>query len=152
MNIYQSNRHAHSVGWSTWHFECCTKYRYKVFSNHYIKNICFIAIQEAARRHKIDIIDSEVDVDHVHVIASLPMSMAPTVALNRLKGLSAKIIFDLVPNLGKLYKKGHLWSSGKFCASIGHITLDKAKKYLEDHHAKASNWNPRPLGWGGCQI
>ncbi|TAL58391.1 MAG: response regulator transcription factor, partial [Nanoarchaeota archaeon] len=36
------------------------------------------------------------------------------------------------------------WSPGKFVASIGHITLEKAKQYLEAHHAK----NPMPSGIG----
>ena len=137
MSIYRSNRHAHSVGWNTWHFEWCTKYRYKVFKTEYIKNFCVIAICEAAKFHKIEVINLEVDVDHVHVVAALPMIMAPTTALQLLKGRSAKLLFELVPNLRKRYRNGHLWSPGKFAASIGHITLEKAKKYLEDHHAKA---------------
>ena len=136
MSVYRNNTHAHSVGWNTWHFEWCTKYRYKVFRKQFLKNVCLIAILEAAKRHKIEIIDVEADVDHVHVIANLPMTVPPTKALNKLKGFSAFLIFRLVPNLRKRYRKGHLWSPGKFAASIGHITLDKAKKYLGDHHAK----------------
>ena len=136
MNIYQQHTHAHSVGWSTWHFEWCTKYRYKVFRQDYIKNICVIAIRETAKRYHIDILDMEVDIDHVHVIASIPLTMTPPKAVQLLKGCSARILFRLVPNLRKRYRKGHLWSPGKFMASIGHITLEKAKKYLEEHHAK----------------
>ena len=89
MSIYKRNRHAHSVGWSMWHFEWCTKYRYKIFKHDRIKNFCVVAIQEAAKK-------------------------------------------------SKRYPRGHLWSAGKFAASIGHITLEKAKAYLEAHHAKAS--------------
>jgi len=47
------------------------------------------------------------------------------------------VLFQLVPNFRKRYRKGHLWSQGKFVASVGHITLERAKQYLEDHHAKA---------------
>ena len=137
MNVYQQNRHAHSVGWSTWHFEWCTKYRYKMFRKEYLKNLCLIAIQEVAKRHKIEIIDAEVDIDHVHVIASIPLTVTPSRALHLLKGLSSKMLFQLVPNFRKRYKKGHLWSPGKFIASVGHITVEKAKQYLEEHHAKA---------------
>lgn len=162
MDIYRSNTHAHSIGWNTWHFEWCTKYRYKLFRNGYINNLCLIAIQEAAKRHNIGIVDAEVDVDHIHIIASLPMNMAPTNALHLVKGFSSKLIFTLVPNFRKRYPKGNLWSPRKFAAYVGHITLENAKKYLEDHHAKASlRWKPRlraerascpkgnPLGRGG---
>ena len=136
MNIYQQNTHAHSVGWNTYHFEWCTKYRYKVFKREYIKNLCLVAISESAKRHRIKIMEMEVDLDHIHVIASLPMTMTPSKALNLMKGFSAFLLFRLVPNLGLRYPKRHLWSKGKFMASIGHITLENAKKYLEDHHAK----------------
>lgn len=136
MSIYQQNTHAHSVGWNTWHFEWCTKFRYKIFRQNYIKNLCLIAITEAAKRHRIDILEIEVDINHVHVVTSIPMTMSPVKALNLMKGLSAYLLFKLVPNLRKRYKKGSLWSPGKFAASVGHITLENAKKYLEDHHAK----------------
>ena len=136
MSIYNQNRHAHSVGWNTWHFQWCTKYRYNVFKSLRLKNICVVAIEEAAKRAKIEIIDLEIDIDHVHVIANLPMTMNPTKALQLLKGFSARVVFKLVPNLRKRYPRGHLWSPGKFAASIGHITLEKAKAYLGAHHAK----------------
>ena len=102
-----------------------------------LKNICVVAVEEAAKRAKIEIIDMEVDIDHVHVIAEIPMTMDPTKALQLFKGFSARVVFQLVPNLRKLYPRGHLWSPGKFAASVGHITLEKAKNYLETHHAKA---------------
>ena len=137
MDIYQQHSHAHSVGWNTWHFEWCTKYRYKMFKSSSLNNLCFIAIQEAAKHYRIEIIDMEVDADHIHIICSIPMDMAPTRALHLLKGYSAKILFVLIPGFRKRYPKGHLWSPGKFAASVGHITVEKAKAYLEAHHAKA---------------
>ena len=70
------------------------------------------------------------------------MTMPPTKALQLLKGYSAKILFVLVPNFRKRYKKGHFWSQEKFAASVGHITLEKAKQYLEAHHAKTTTRNP----------
>lgn len=138
MNIYQQSTHAHSVAWNTWHFEWCTKYRYKIFKQDYIKNLCLIAVTEAAKKNKVEVLEIEVSVNHIHVIASIPMTMSPSKALNLIKGFSAYLLFRLVPNLRLRYPKGHLWSKGKFMASVGHITLENAKKYLEDHHAKNS--------------
>ena len=65
------------------------------------------------------------------------MTMSPAKALNLTKGFSAYLLFKLVPNLRKRYRKGSLWSPGKFAASVGYITLENAKKYLEEHHAKS---------------
>ena len=136
MSIYRKHAHNRSVGWSTWHLEWCTKYRYKIFGSVERRNLCKILLSEVASKHNIDVFDSEVDSDHVHVIASLPLTMTPVYAVQILKGMTAKGLFAEYPQLRILYKKDHLWSPGKFIGSIGHITLDKAKEYLEAHHAK----------------
>ena len=142
MNLYKENSHAHSIAWSTWHFEWCTKYRYKVFRQDYIKNYCLTALYESAKRNKIEILEIEVDVDHVHLMVSIPTTMSPSKAIGLLKGFSSKIIFKLIPKLRLRYPNGHLWSRGKFMASVGHITLENVKKYLEDHHAKKRRESP----------
>ena len=136
MDIYRKNARARSVGWSTWHFEWCTKYRYKIFVTEQLRHLCLIAIFDAAKQHRIEILDAECDMDHVHVVASLPLTMAPTTAICILKSISARIILHEAPHVRRLYKDKGLWSPGKFLASVGQITLEKAKQYLEAHHAK----------------
>jgi putative transposase len=135
-NIYRQYTHNRSVGWSTWHLEWCTKYRYKIFNTSKYKNLCTILLYESAKRYHFTIFDCEVDVNHVHVIASLPLSMTPLDVIHNMKGYTSKCLFVLLPHLRKIYKRKHLWSPGKFVGSVGHITLEKAKEYLKEHHAK----------------
>src|SRR3989338_1545782 len=158
MDIYQQNRHNRCISWSVWHLEWCTKYRYKVFYSVVYRELCRIFVYEATKKHNFTIItsqlllhnyyftiiDCEVEIDHVHVVASLPLTMTPANALQDLKGMSSKGLFIQIPHLKRLYRRGHLWSPGKFVGSIGHITLDKAKKYLEAHHAKTPTGIPSP--------
>jgi REP element-mobilizing transposase RayT len=106
-------------------------------------------LYDAAKRHGFTIVDCEVDVNHVHVVASLPLTMTPLEALQCMKGSTAKGLFVLLPQLRILYKRGHLWSPGKFVGSIGHITLEKAKQYLEAHHAKALLRESQPRSESG---
>ena len=136
MNVYKQHAQKRSVGWSTWHLQWCTKYRYKIFSSPERRNLCKIFLHEAAKRHNFAILDCEVDVDHIHVLASLPLTMTPVDAMHKLKGFTARCLFIELPILDGLYKKRHLWSPGKFMGSVGHITLETAKKYIETHHAK----------------
>ena len=143
--------HQHAEGKSTWHIEWCTKYRYKVFKSDYHKNIGIIALEEAAKKANVVLLEREVEPEHVHVVAELPLTVAPTDAIRRLKSVSAKIIFALIPKLRLRYPKGAVWSTGKFAVSVGNITLEKAKEYVKNqkaHHAKnkdsAIDWNPRP--------
>ena len=148
--LYESNTSAHSVGWSVYHIQWCTKYRYKIFNKQKLKNICLIALSETAKRYKIIIDEIDIEADHIHMIAKLPLKMSVSQALNLLKGISSRIIFELCPKLRFRYPKGHLWTKSKFAGSIGHITLDVAKEYVknqEAHHAKILfNWNLHPLG------
>ena len=137
---YSNNfKHQHVNGKSSWHFEWCTKYRYKVFGSVYNKNLCQIALCEAAKKAKVEVIELEVQPEHIHMIAELPMTVAPVIAISKIKSLSAKILFILRPKLRLRYPKRCLWSRGKFATSVGNITLEKAKEYVknqETHHAK----------------
>ena len=133
MKQYKKYSKGRSVGWSDYHIEWCTKYRYKIFALEKYKNLCKIILREACKRYNIKYIDCEVDIDHIHILVSIPFSMTPSETLNFLKGFSSKCLFILMPTLRNYYPKRHLWSPGKFVGSIGHITLDKAKEYLDKH-------------------
>jgi len=145
--------HQHSTGKSTWHVGRCTKYRYKLFKSLYHKNICMIALDEAAKKIGVILLEKEVQPEHIHLVVELPLTIAPTVAIGKIKGLSARIIFALRPKLRLRYPKGHLWSTGKFATSVRYITLEKAKEYVknqEAHHAKTlSTGIPAPERSGG---
>ena len=53
--------------------------------------------------------------------------MSQTYALQILKGGSARLFFRFHERARLRYPKGHLWSPGKFAASIGFIQLETAK-------------------------
>lgn len=134
--------HQHAEGCSTFHVEWCTKYRYKIFKSDYNKNICVIALEEAAKKAQVVLLEREVEPEHLHLVIELPLTLAPMVAIRKLKGISARILFAQIPSLRLRYPKGSLWSNGKFAISVGHITLEKAKEYVKNqkaHHAKKQN-------------
>ena len=144
---YSNNRQSHSIGWSVHHIQWVTKYRYNVFADSYLKNLCEILINEACLRYSIDLDEIEVQPNHVHVLVKLKHNVDPSKATQYMKGYSSRVLWLLEPEkLRKIYwntEKKHLWSKGKFMGSVGHITLETAKKYLqtqETHHAK-SIWN-----------
>ena len=136
MRNYNDYSHGRSVGWNEYHFQWCTKYRYKIFRNLKYKNFCKILIEESCKRYSINLIEYEVDSNHIHLLVSLPLTMTPIEAISKIKGYTSKCLFILCPKLRSLYHRGHLWSSGKFIASVDHITLSKAKEYIEKHEFK----------------
>ena len=140
MSIYHDHAYKHGVGWSTWHFEWVTKYRYKVFRVEQLQKLCVIFLHEAARRYRFSIEELEVADEHVHVIAHLRPSMSPAQAVRLMKGYSSHMLFKVEEQRLKSFywqkaKKRSLWGDGKFMASVGHITLEKAKEYVKNHKA-----------------
>ena len=73
--INQYEKRAHSVGISIWHFEWCTKYRYKMFGKDKYRNLITACIRRAASLHQIKIVIIEVLPDHVHCEVELTLSM-----------------------------------------------------------------------------
>jgi putative transposase len=126
----------HYVGVSMWEFEWCPKYRYRMFRKWKYKRLVEACIRRAASRHKIKWIELNVQPDHVQGTAAIPMTMAPSKALQLLKGISAKLFFEKHPDARKRYPKGHLWSRGKFAASLGFIQVEVANEYVrnQDQH------------------
>ena len=127
----------HSVGVSIWQFEWCPKYRYNMMKNPEKRALVQACIRRAASMWKIRIIEINVQPNHVHLTAKIPMTMTPSSALHKLKGNSAKKIFEKVPNFRLRYRKGHFWSRGKFAASLGMITVEAANEYVrsqDKHH------------------
>ena len=161
MSIYHDHAYKHGVGWSTWHFEWITKYRYKVFRVEQLQKLCVIFLHEAARRYRFGIEELEVAEDHVHVIASLRPSMSAARAVQLMKGYLSHMLFKVEEQRLKSFywrdaKKRSLWSDGKFMASVGHITLEKAKDYVKNHKAHDAKLffirNPHHLWLGRRSI
>jgi len=71
------------------------------------------------------------------MITDIPRTMSQAYMMQIIKGLSSFIIFRLCKNLRKRYPKGHLWSRGKFAASVGFVQEEKVRNYIlnqEAHH------------------
>jgi len=140
MSIYQDHTYKHGVGWSTWHFQWVTKYRYTVFNDKQLQKLCEIFLHEAAKRYRFQIEELEVASNHVHVITKLRTSMSPAKAIQLMKGFSSRMLFMAEEQRLKSFYwrdvgKRSLWGDGKFIGSVGHITLEKAKEYVRNHEA-----------------
>ena len=130
-------RNSHSVGFSMWEFEWCPKYRYKMFRKWKYKKLVEACIRRAAYLHKIKWIELNVQPEHIQGTAEIPFTMSPSMALQYLKGISAKLFFEKHPKARLRYPKGHLWARGKFAASLGFIQIEVVNEYVknqDEHH------------------
>jgi putative transposase len=46
---------------------------------------------------------------------------------------------EAFPQLKEVFRKGHLWSPGKFCRSISNVKAETIRHYIENHQFKELN-------------
>ena len=126
-----------SVGSNLKSIQLTTKYRYKMMRKEEIKIYCKVSIEEACKRHKIEIVILKILDEHSHMIVDCPRTMSDAKLMQIIKGLSSYILFRLCPQIRKRYPKGHFWNEGYFCEGCG-SDFERALKYIENqelHHA-----------------
>lgn len=127
----------HFVGVSMWKFEWAPKYRYKMMKNFEKRAIVGACIRFAASRWDIRIFELNVQPEHIHCTVQIPMTMSPSSAVHKLKGISARKIFEKVPNFRLRYPRGHFWSRGTNMTSVGFVSIEVANEYVRNqdkHH------------------
>src|SRR4030067_936426 len=126
MEIYK--HYQTSVGNNLKHIQITTKYRYKMMQKEKIKVFCRIAIEEACKKHKIEILIIKVLDEHVHLIADCPRTLSDAQLMQIIKGLSAYILFRICPELRLRYPRGNFWNKRYFCDGCG-SDFERAYKY-----------------------
>ena len=70
--------------------------------------------------------------DHIHIFISCCPTIAPIEIVRTLKSITTIEIFKRFPSLKIFYKRcGSLWSKGKFISTVGNISSETVKKYIE---------------------
>jgi len=129
-----------SVGNGMRNIQITTKYRYQMMRKELIMTYCKVAIEEACKRHNIEIVILRVLREHVHAMVDIPRTMSDSQLMQIFKGLSSYILFRLCPVLRKRYPNGHFWNAGYFCEGVGVNNFDRIYSYIEkqvEHHLLA---------------
>ena len=114
-----------------YHIVWTTKYRYKILDGKIAIRMREL-IRQGCEARGVKIIKGSVGKTHVHLLVSCPPSISVSKLLQYLKGRSSKIIQSEFPVLKKRYWGQHLWSVGYFCRSVGTITDEIIKNYIEN--------------------
>ena len=125
------NKYSHGVGQNAFHIVLCPKYRRCVLAIPKVKQACESYLREIADKHNFEIHEMQVMKDHVHLFIGAKPTYSPSQLLQLFKGYSAYKLFRQFPYLRDSYfRKGHFWSAGKFCRSVGNVTADTIKHYI----------------------
>ena len=114
-----------------YHIVWPTKYRRDVLTGD-IEAALREVIAETAVEKGFIIKSIEVMPDHVHVFASAHPKIAPSYMIKMLKAVSGRKLLLAFPALRKTMYRGHLWNPSTYVETIGRISEDTIRRYIED--------------------
>lgn len=121
-----SNKAIYNLGY---HLIWCPKYRRKILTGDIetrLKELLFVKSNEL----NISIEKIEIMPEHVHLfIKSNPVD-SPHFIVQQLKGYTSRILRQEFPSLKS--KLPTLWTRSYYCESVGHISEETVKKYIEN--------------------
>jgi len=128
--LKKSNKATYNLGY---HLIWCPKYRRKVLVGDVEKRLKEL-FYEKAKEFSIIIENIEVMPDHVHLFVKCSPIHSPHLIVKHLKGYSSRIMRLEFPKLKS--RMPFLWTRSYYCESIGHISEDTVKKYIDDQNYK----------------
>ena len=113
----------------SYHIIWCTKYRRKVLVNE-VEDRLKTLLVEKAKEIGCEISIQEVMPDHVHIFIKTKPTLAPHYIVQQLKGYTSRILRKEFHKLKSRIPT--LWTRSYYCESIGHISEEAVKKYIEE--------------------
>ena len=120
---------SHTIYECKYHLVFCPKYRQRILKDE-IGEYTKREIQNLLRQKEgIEIIEMNVQSDHVHLVMWVPPKYAISEVMGYLKGKLAIRLFQRYEKIGKLYWGRHLWSRG-YCVSTIGIDEERIRQYV----------------------
>jgi len=133
---------SHSVFNIKYHVIWVTKYRYQVL----VGEVALRArelIRQTCISRDIQIIQGSIGKDHVHMLISCPTTIAPAKIVQYIKGRSSRLIQEEFPHIQKRYWGQHMWARGYFCCTVGDVTEETVRAYIENQEVEIEKENFR---------
>lgn len=131
---YHSGGHCRYL--TQYHVIWCPKFRYDVLNEArqaHLKGI----LSDICQTYHYEIKALEVMPDHIHIFVDVPQTVAPCDVARTLKSISAVRMLHDDPVLRKFYQRcGVLWSRGYFISTIGHVSEETVRRYIEEQKTK----------------
>ncbi|MDZ4810663.1 MAG: IS200/IS605 family transposase [Bacteroidota bacterium] len=110
---------SHVVYKCDYHIVWTPKYRFRVLFGE-VKVLVENDIRMLCEWKGVEVIELNVQIDHVHIVCSIPPKVSVSELLGTLKGKLAIKVFKTYPKLKqKPYWGNHFWSRGYFVTTVG---------------------------------
>jgi REP-associated tyrosine transposase len=130
---------SHTITELKYHFVWKTKYSYRILKGDLALRLREI-VKEIASEKEMVIMKGHVRPDHVHILISAPTHLSVSKMAQILKGKSSFRLQKEFPELRKRYWGQHLWARGYFCSTVGAVTEELIKRYIEDQEEENGNF------------
>lgn len=135
MKAYKSS--GHCVGESNWHFQFTPAFRREIFNNSLVRELTIGYLIQASQDLGLKVGAIECGRDHIHLFLQDTRKVSVVEAVHKLKGYSSFMM-----RRGHHYLFRHLlwgnkfWSAGYFYQTVGVITSETIKTYIENGQEK----------------
>ena len=119
---------SHTIYECKYHMVWIPKYRYRVMTGE-IQSYIHNQLRRLCEWKKLDIIEMNVQPEHVHIVLWIPPNLAVSQVLGFLKGKTALRIMDKFTSLRKRYWTKHFWSPGYCVTTIG-LDEEQIQQYV----------------------
>ncbi len=130
MSISKYRKLSHVVYKCDYQIVWTPKYRYRVLFGE-VKSLVENDIGMLCQWKGVEIIELNVQIDHIHIVCSVPPKVSVSELMGTLKGKLAIKIFKSYPKLkSKPYWGNHFWSRGYFVTTVG-VDEEIIKRYVK---------------------
>ena len=127
------NTSEHLVYACQYHVIFCPKYRRRVLTDGIEVRLQEI-FNEVKEKYRFEILEMEIMPDHVHLIIDVNPRFGIMECVRKLKGASSRILRKEFPSLKS--RLPSLWTRSAFISSVGAVTLEVVKRYIENQKNK----------------
>ncbi len=136
---------SHTIYECKYHVVFCPKYRYRILKDDIAESVRQQIYRLSQQKDKVEVLELNVQLDHVHLVLWLPPKYAVSDFMGYLKGKLAMRLFQRYERLGKRYWGRHLWSRG-YCVSTVGLNEDQIRKYVRWQERKEREQEQHQLG------
>lgn len=116
-----------------YHVVFCPKYRRPVLREPIADRFREVVLSMQEEQN-FKVLEIEVKPDHVHLLLDVDPTIGINILVSRIKGRTSNILNREFPELKR--KLPTLWTRSKFIATVGSVSQDVVKEYIEDQKGK----------------
>lgn len=121
-----------------YHIVFTPKYRFRILEG-LVKSLVEHDMQVVSGWKDVHLLEVNVQVDHIHLVCSVPPKLSISDYLGTLKGKLAIKLFKTYPHLKqKPYWGNHFWSKGYFVSTVG-LDEEMIRRYVKYQQAQDKN-------------